>query len=175
MAKKQEEMREKAKQLTEEKESRQFVHKHFSTDCFNKCWKLIEKKNRTPEDEEDMVLLTHASLWHWTQRDDYQPMNLSVAYWQLGRVYCQTKNTPMARHYGQKCVEISIENNMPPFYVGYGYEVLAHASALEANAGEAREYLRLAGEQIEKITVDKNKKLLQADLEKVEQLLDSPA
>ncbi len=27
------------------------AHKHFSASCFNKAWDLIEKKNRTPEED----------------------------------------------------------------------------------------------------------------------------
>ncbi|KPJ61580.1 MAG: hypothetical protein AMJ46_00275 [Latescibacteria bacterium DG_63] len=174
MTKREEQLVEKAEYVLEHNESRQFLHRHLSTDCFNKCWALMEKKNRTPENEEDMILLTHTSLWHWKQRDDCQPLNLSIAYWQLGRAYCLAKNTAMAKYYGQKCVEISTEKSMPPFYVGYGYEVLAHASALEGNAREAEEYLRLANMELEKITIEKNKKLLKADLKKVEQILNPP-
>ena len=44
------------------------AHRHFSASCFNLAWELIEKPDRTAEDDEQMVRLAQASLWHWTQR-----------------------------------------------------------------------------------------------------------
>jgi len=46
------------------------AHKYFSANCFNMAWDLIEKTNRTPEDERLMVALNQASIYHWLQRDD---------------------------------------------------------------------------------------------------------
>ena len=42
------------------------AHRYFSTHCFNMAWQLIEKPDRTPEDDEQMIRLAQASLWHWT-------------------------------------------------------------------------------------------------------------
>ena len=46
------------------------AHKYFSVNCFNLTWELIDKPDRTPKDNEQMVRLAQASLWHWTQRPD---------------------------------------------------------------------------------------------------------
>ena len=46
------------------------AHKVFSAEAFNSAWDLIEKADRTPEDDELMISLAHASAWHWTQRED---------------------------------------------------------------------------------------------------------
>lgn len=46
------------------------AHRYFSAECFNQAWDLIEKPQRTAEDNEKMLLLSIASLWHWTQRPD---------------------------------------------------------------------------------------------------------
>lgn len=70
-------MRAKVKEVLSNAESKQMVHEAFSGGCFNKCWTLIEKADRSPEDVEDMLLLAQASLWHWKQRNDCTPMNLS--------------------------------------------------------------------------------------------------
>jgi len=44
------------------------AHKFFSAHCFNSAWELIDKPERTPEENEQMIQRTMASLWHWTQR-----------------------------------------------------------------------------------------------------------
>ena len=69
------------------------AHRHFAATNFNRCWELIEKGERSPEDEEQMLLLAQSSLWHWTQRGDLEPDNLSIGHWQLSRV-----NALLGRH-----------------------------------------------------------------------------
>ena len=62
-------------------------HRHFSAHCFNKTWEYMEKDgNRSTEENLSMLHTAIASLWHWTQRDDVRPENLSVGYWQVSRV-----------------------------------------------------------------------------------------
>ena len=119
----------------------QFLHSYFSAYCFNKCWTLIDKKTRTDGEVEDMVLLANASLWHWKQRNDCKPMNLSIAYCQLGRVNCLAGNTDPAKRYGKKCIKVSLAGKLPPFYLGYGYEVMENAGVMENNVENTKRYL----------------------------------
>jgi len=56
----------------------QEAHHYFAAQCFNQTWDLLEKAHRSPEEGEQMLLLALASLWHWTQRDDSTPQNLSI-------------------------------------------------------------------------------------------------
>jgi hypothetical protein len=44
------------------------AHRYFSAHCFNAAWELIEKKDRTPEEDRQMVSLNQASLYHWRGR-----------------------------------------------------------------------------------------------------------
>ena len=60
---------------------------NFSAHCFNIEWELIDKPERTPAENEQMILYALASLWHWTQRPDCSTTNLSIGYWQAARVY----------------------------------------------------------------------------------------
>jgi hypothetical protein len=46
------------------------AHRYFSANCFNKAWTLIDKEDRTPEEDQQMIRLNQASIWHWTQRED---------------------------------------------------------------------------------------------------------
>ncbi len=44
------------------------AHEYFSTDCFNRCWALIDKPSRSEAETLEMLALAQASFWHWTQR-----------------------------------------------------------------------------------------------------------
>ena len=63
------------------------AHRYFAAECFNQAWDLINKSERTPEEDEQMIRLSLASHWHWTQRADCTQENVSIAYWQTSRVY----------------------------------------------------------------------------------------
>jgi len=161
----------KTREVLKQEESRQVLHQHFSGDCFNKCWPLIDKKTRTDAEVEDMLLLANTSLWHWKQRSDCKPENLSIAYWLLGRVNCLARDTDLAKHYGQKCVKVSLDGKLSAFYLGYGYEVMANANLLARDAKNARKYLDLARAQLAKVKDKEEKALLEADLNTLQKQL----
>lgn len=141
------------------------AHKYFSAQCFNQAWGLIEKTDRTPEENEEMIQLSQASIWHWTQRDDCTDQNMSIGYWQASRIFAIIGDVVSARKYGEIC--LSYSKNEPPFYLGYAYEALARAEMVGGDEKKMNEYLSLAKEQLDKVTDPDGKKYLQADLETI--------
>lgn len=165
------EMKEKVVEVLKSKEGRQVLHKQFSSECFNMTWGFIDKKELSGEDVEDMIATSYASLWHWKQREDCKPENLSVAYWQLGRVHCLAKKAMTAKEIGQKCLEVSQKGKLDSFYIGYAYEVLINVAILENKKTEGQKYLELAKAQLELVNDQENKGYLKADLDKLEAML----
>ena len=157
-------MRDKVKEILSNPESKQIIHEAFSGGCFNKCWTLIEKADRSPEDVEDMLLLAQASLWHWKQRNDCTPVNLSVAYWQLSRVYALAGNYDQALLFGDKCLKVSEDGNLPPLYVGYAYEALARTKVLNKDFTAARRFIEKAEKELEGVTDKDEKEFLETDI-----------
>ena len=151
----------------------QKTHQNLSGDCFNKCWTLIDKKNRTPEDVEDMILLANASLWHWKQRADCKPLNLSIGYWQVSRVYALASEYGLARLFGEKCLKVGQDNKLPPFYVGYAYEALARAEVLHKDMKKAKGLLAEARKQLKSVTEKDDRGLLEADLVTLEKAISN--
>lgn len=140
------------------------AHKHFSVICFNKAWELIEKSDRTPDEDEQMIRLSLSSHWHWRQRKDYTSKNASIAYWQTSRVYAVLSRGDESRHYGQLCLGVSQGEDIEPFFLGYAYEALARAEVVSANQSEMDAYLHQANQIVEKITDSDEKKMLLDDL-----------
>ncbi|MDI6808673.1 MAG: hypothetical protein QME66_06805 [Candidatus Eisenbacteria bacterium] len=146
----------------------QNIHHKLSTQYFNDCWTIIDKPDRSPDDVENMLLLAYASLWHWKQRGDCKPLNLSVGYWQVSRVHALAGQYEMARLFGEKCLKIGKDNKLPPFYLGYAYEALARAEALHKDSGAARDCLAAAKEQLAEVKEKEDAELLRADLTDLE-------
>lgn len=139
-------------------------HRHFSTDCFNNCWTLFDKADRTPEDVENMLLLAQASLWHWKQRSDCQPSNLAIGYWQVSRAHALAGQYEPARQFGEKCLQVCETHKLSPFDIGYAYEALARAEVLHQDLPAAKAHLAKARGELEKVAEQEERKLLEADL-----------
>jgi predicted Ser/Thr protein kinase len=137
-------------------------HPELSADYFNRTWELLEKKDRTPEEDERMISMSHASLAHWRQREDCKPRNLSIGYWQISRVYAVLAQGDNAWRYGQLCLEHS--GGEPAFYLAYAHEALARAAKVKGDAAAFEEHLKQARQLADKVTDAEEKGMLQADL-----------
>jgi len=139
------------------------AHRHFSAHCFNAAWELIDRPNRTPAETEEMIQCTMASLWHWTQREDCTPKNLSIGYWQAARVYALANEPDNARKYAQLCLDVTPEGD--PFYLGYAHEALARAAAVAGNESVFEEHAEMATAFARQVENPDNRKSLETDLQ----------
>lgn len=140
------------------------AHKYFSAACFNSTWDLIDKPVRTPEEDEQMLMSSMASAWHWTQREDCQPTNLAIAYWQIARVYALLHQIDNSRHYGQMCLSVSQQEGVEPVFQGFAYEALARAEMVAGERDQMQRYLREAFQKAELVTDAEDKEQLMKDL-----------
>jgi hypothetical protein len=146
----------------------QAAHRYFSATCFNKAWELMDKPERTSEEDEMMIRLSLASHWHWTQREDYAKTNESIAYWQTSRIYALLGKGETARHYGRLCLEASRGKNVPPFALGYAYEALARAEMVDGDREKMKDFLDKARQAAEAIQEAESKKMLENDLDTIQ-------
>lgn len=142
------------------------AHRFFAVDCFNKTWDLIEKSDRTPAEDRLMVALTHASIYHWSQRSDCRDRNLSIGYWQASRVHALLGNAAEARRLAEVCLSFSAD--LEPFFLGYAHEALARALLVAGDTAAAMEHKRAALAAAERIDKREDRAVLVADLEALE-------
>jgi len=142
-------------------------HKELAASCFNKVWDLLEKEERSSEENEQMVHLCHSSFWHWTQVEDHTPQNVSIGYWQLSRVYAVVGRGEEALHYAKRCISVSLEADLPPFFIAYAYEAEARAYKVIGQHRECENAVAQAYIYVEKIVIEDNKQLVEKDLEQI--------
>lgn len=135
------------------------THVYFSTELFTTTREYIDQADgRTPEEELTMLHMAIASLWHWTQREDVKPENLSVGYWQVSRVYNLLHQPHNAHTYGLLALKSAQE--LAPLFKAYAYETLARAEMLCANRVIMMVYLEKAQKMAELITEEADRQLL---------------
>lgn len=143
------------------------AHKYFSVECFNRAWELLEKPDRSPEENEQMVRLSLASHWHWTQREDCTPGNISAAYWQTSRIYAVLDQAENARRYAEMCLTASQADDVGSFYLAYAFEAMARAAQLGGSYDEMKRYLREARQTADAIADEQARSWLLADLDTI--------
>lgn len=130
------------------------VHEKLAKKCFNKTWELLEKADRTPEEDNDMTHTVHASRYHWgvlVANQQGTALNLQRGEWQIARVYTVLEREDPALYHANLCLKITQDNNIEDFDLAFAHEALARASALAGNKKDYEKHLKLATEAGEKI------------------------
>ena len=141
------------------------THNYYSAMCFNSAWALIDKTDRTPEEDQEMIQLNQASMWHWTQREDCTDKNMSIGYWQASRIYALIGQADNARNYGQLSLDYGKDH--APFYGGYAHEALARAEWVAGNREAVDEHLSQAQLLASEVEAPEDREVLEADLETI--------
>lgn len=127
------------------------AHQAFASGIFNRVWDLLEKTDRSSEENEIMINAAHASLYHW--RSIGEVINLQRGEWMVAHVYTVLAMKESAYHHAQICLDLTLEHAIADFDLGFAYEGYARALALNGETKTAQEYFDLAktaAEQIKK-------------------------
>jgi hypothetical protein len=146
----------------ETKAALQIDHRKIAIDLFNFVWTLLDKPDRTVEDNDQMIHAAHASRYHWSQVGT--AVNLARGEWQVSRVYAVLNRPEPAQYHARQCLDICLENKIGDFDLAYAYEALARASAIAGQPGERDHYVALARESGEKIVEKEDKDMFLNDL-----------
>lgn len=137
------------------------VHRRLAARFFNETWALLDKPDRSAEDDLRMIHQAHASRMHWEIAGS--PRNRNVGEWQISRVYSVLGMKGPALYHAENSLRIAMENGLAPFLLGYSYEGLARAKAI-AGDGAASEFLAKAEELLHQVDDPDDLALLKADL-----------
>ncbi|MGD8506080.1 MAG: hypothetical protein PVF15_05390 [Candidatus Bathyarchaeota archaeon] len=147
--------------MTGEKKPSKEEHKKFAIDLFNLTWSLLDKKDRTRE-EDKMVHAAHASRFHWGEIGT--PLEFERGEWQVSRVYSVLGRGESALYHAKRCLEICKENNIGDFDIAFAYEAMARAHAIIGNKKECEKNMELVREAAEQIKKKEDKDYFLAEL-----------
>ncbi|MEX2211957.1 MAG: hypothetical protein WD689_09390 [Gaiellaceae bacterium] len=140
-------------------------HRQLGVDLFNFVWTLLEKADRSPDEEELMLHAAHASAYHWRQVGE--PKHFARSEWQCSRVYAVLGRPEPALHHAGRCLDWCSRGDMEDWDLPFAYEALARAHALAGDRKEAERHLALAREGAGQIADDEDRELLEHALETV--------
>jgi hypothetical protein len=127
--------------------------RQLGVDLFNDVWRLLERPDRTREQDDELLHKAHASAYHWLKAPECEPKNRARSEWMCSRVYAVLGRAEPALYHAERCREIAESNaeNMEDWDLAFAYEALARAYGVAGNAAEARRYEERAREAAEAI------------------------
>jgi hypothetical protein len=140
-------------------------HKKMGVDLYNRAWELLDKPDRTREEDDEMVHAAHASRFHWGKFGE--PANLARGEWQVSRVYAALKRPEPALHHGQRCLDICEAHGIGDYDLGFAYESIARARALAGNEAETAKYMKLAQDAAEGIEKKEDREYFEGELKTI--------
>ena len=126
------------------------IHRQLAKESFNATWTLLDKTDRTEEEDDLMIHTAHASRYHWGHIGS--PLEFERGEWQISRVYAVLDRGEPALYHARRCLEICKANHIADFDIALAYEAMARAYAIAKNQAECERYLehaKTAADQIE--------------------------
>lgn len=125
-------------------------HRKFAINLFNLVWELLDREERTADENDRMLHAAHASRFHWGEIGT--SLEFERGEWQISRVYSVLNRAEEAIHHARRCHDICTENGIGDFDIAFAFEALARAYAVAGDPVKSKEYILLgekAGELIE--------------------------
>src|SRR5437879_4577704 len=109
---------------------------------FNSVWELMERDDRTADDDDTMLHMAHASRYHWGQVP--APATLARGEWLCSRVYAVLGRSEPSLYHAQRVLDICTRDGIGDWDLAFAYEALGRASAVAGDAAGALSFTEQA-------------------------------
>jgi hypothetical protein len=141
-------------------------HRRLGVELYNGTWELIERQDRTPDEDDEMLHRAHASAYHWLQTP-HTAANRARSHWLCSRVHALAGQPEGALHHARRCLAL-VEGHggeVEDWDLAAAHEALARASLTAGEVDEARRHLELARETAAGIADPADREHIEADLD----------
>lgn len=140
------------------------AHKHFACNLNGETWTLLDKAERSADDDARMLAAAFGSHYHWLHAGT--PVNALRGEWMISRVYAVLGNASEALRHARACVALAEKrgDDYKDFDYVYAKEILARALALNGAKEEAAALRAEAQTLAEQVADEEDRKIVLADL-----------
>jgi hypothetical protein len=140
-------------------------HKIFAASAFNQAWDLIEKPDRSSEEDSAMLLATFASRHHWETVGTDE--NRVVGDWQVAHVAAILGYAPLALRFARAALDRAVEQGFEGWRLASCHEGMARAHACSGDEPERDRHLRTARRLLDNVDDPEERRLVESQLESV--------
>lgn len=138
------------------------AHRWFAVEYNNRAWNLLERTDRSEEENEFMVHSAHASLLHW--KEVGTRINALRAYYLLAYAHAAAGEGSAAIRYGDRSLALMQDDpeGLADWDVAFTYDAVARAHTAAGNPEPARDYRQKAQSAGEQIADEEDRKIFTA-------------
>jgi hypothetical protein len=137
-------------------------HREMAVATFNRTWELIEKRDRSENDDSEMLRSAFASRYHWEQVGGDEER--AVGDWQIAHVASLLGHAALALRYARSALDITIGHQWRGWRLASCYEGMARAYAVTGDRGDRDRYVALARDELERIDDPDDRALIEKQL-----------
>jgi hypothetical protein len=138
------------------------THRKLAVELFNFVWSLMDKPQRTTEENDTMLHAAHASRYHWEVVGT--AVNLARGEWQVSRVYSVLGRAEPAHWHAQRCLDLCQQHGIGDFDLAYAWEALARAASVAGRQDDVQRHLAKARAAAINIKEDDDRQQFDSDL-----------
>ncbi len=113
-----------------------------------------------------MINAAHASRYHWEIAGD--AVNIARGEWQISRVYAVIGRSEPCLYHAERCLQVTLENDLVDFDLAFAYEAMARACHLASDLMETAKFITLGQEAGEKINSEEDREYFFRELNTIE-------
>jgi len=132
-------------------------HRYFAIECNNRAWDL-STSTRSPEDDEEMLNVAHASALHWQIAGN--ELNHMRACMLLAEVHALRGLGDTALLYAHRMERYFLNRETPDWEVAFTHAILAHAAFAAGDLALHRRAYADAVVAIEQIAEEAERKIV---------------
>jgi DNA-binding transcriptional MerR regulator len=136
--------------------------REVAVELFNLVWTLLERSDRTRDDDDRMVHAAHASRYHWGQVGTAE--NHAVGEWQCSRVYAALGREEPCLHHATRALEIARAGSVPDWVGASALEAMARACAVAGDEEAARSWADAAKVAAASISDEEDREVVMGDI-----------
>jgi hypothetical protein len=138
------------------------AHQFFAVEAFNGAWAMIDKADRTDDDNAAMLERAFASRWHWGFVGGAP--QVATGDWQIAHVASLLGYGWMAQFYAQRAFDTCEREGWGDWQRASMLEGMARAAAAAGDADAHARYYALATEAVAAIEQDEDRELIASQL-----------
>src|SRR5688572_24617274 len=136
--------------------------RQLAVGLFNHVWTLLERSDRSPLEDDEMIHAAHASRYHWGEVGE--PANLARGEWQCARAYSVLGRSEPALWHANRCLALCEEHGIGDWDIAFAHEAIARALRVAGDDAGADACAARARELAADIAEDEDRELLLSDL-----------
>ena len=138
------------------------LHRRLGVEAFNATWELLDGRDYSPADVDELLARAYASAYHWSRASGRGPENDARASWLLSRCHVVLGHGGLALHHADRCLGVVVDAGLADFDLGYAHEARARALACLGRLDEAAHEF-VAARAVE-VADDEDREIFDSDL-----------